>query len=81
MTEVAETLQNVYYDTAASFLLYKPEIFPIAASFLGHKILFGTDYPLMGPKRFLERVRATGLSAENLSNILGENARRLLCLT
>ncbi len=78
MTEVAATLQNVYYDTAASFLLYKPEIFPLFAGLLGQKLLFGSDYPLVGPKRFLERVRATGLSDEQLHNILGQNARRLL---
>jgi uncharacterized protein len=81
MTEVAHTLRNVYYDTAASFLLYRPEIFSLAASLLGHKILFGTDYPLVNTKRFLERVRDTGLSDDQLANILGENARGLLCLT
>ena len=80
MPEVADTMRNVFYDTAASFLVYRPEIFPVAARFLSHKILFGTDFPLVGQKRFLDRVRAAGLSPEQLNGILSGNARRVLCL-
>lgn len=80
MPEVARTLQNVYYDTAATFLLYRPEVFPIAAQFLGHKILFGTDFPLVNMKRYLERVRKAGLPPEIAAQILGDNARQVLKL-
>ncbi len=40
-------LQNVYYDTAASPLLYDISVFRKIIEIVGaHKILFGSDYPL-----------------------------------
>lgn len=79
MPEVREALRNVYYDTAASTYLYSFDIFPLAARLVGSdRILWGTDYPLLSQARFLQRVRASGLSTEDLDLVLGENARRLL---
>lgn len=81
LPEVAEALRNVYYDTAASTYLYRPAIFPLAAQAAGvAKILWGSDYPLLSPRRFLAKVRASGLDDSALAAILGENARRLLRL-
>ncbi|HEY0862575.1 MAG TPA: amidohydrolase family protein [Lacunisphaera sp.] len=37
-------LRNVYYDTAASPLLYGPEVWPKAPT---DRVLFGSDYPLI----------------------------------
>jgi uncharacterized protein len=80
MPELRRTLARVYYDTAASPYLYDDAIFALLAPLVGDKILWATDYPLLGPKRFLERVRAAGLSADSLDKILGGNAARLLHL-
>jgi uncharacterized protein len=81
MPEVGEALNNVYYDTAASSFLYKPDVFRLAAEIVGHeRILWGTDYPLLSQQKFLARVRSTELSEAALSAILGGNAARLLRL-
>ncbi len=78
MPEVRQTLANVYYDTAASLYLYDRTIFPLAETLCRDKILFATDYPLIGQQRFLHHVRASGLSSGALEQILGANAERLL---
>jgi len=81
MPEVWRTLANVYYDTAASLYLYDDAVFRLAAGLAGSKVLFGSDYPLIHPKRFLQRVRASGLEGEALAGVLGGNAARLLGLS
>ncbi len=81
MPEVRRALARVYYDTAASLYLYDDAVFRVAASVVGSKILFGTDYPLIEPGRFLARIRATGLASDVLAGILGGNAERLLGLS
>ncbi len=81
MPEVAAVLANVYYDTAAGPFLYRPAVFRTVAAAAGTaKILFGTDYPLLGQRRFLAHVRQAGLDAESLVAVLGGNAARLLGL-
>jgi len=79
MPEVRRVLSNVYYDTAASLYLYQDDIFPLAARIAPHKVLFATDYPLIGQGRFLSHVRCVGLGASDLAAVLGGNARRILC--
>ncbi len=55
--EVSATLKNVYFDTAASPYLYRPEIYRLAAEIVGpEKILFGSDYPLLPPSRYLKEM-------------------------
>ncbi len=79
--EVREVLQNVWFDTAASPFLYRPEIHRIAAEIIGfEKILFGSDYPLLGPRRYLDEIKQAGLSAEATGGIMGLNAVRVLRL-
>jgi predicted TIM-barrel fold metal-dependent hydrolase len=81
MPEVREALRNVYYDSAASSFLYHPKVFSVATRLVGaDRILWGTDYPLLSQAKFLERVRACGLSAEEEAAMLGGNAQRLLKL-
>jgi uncharacterized protein len=49
-----EVLTNVYYDTAAVPYLYRPDVYSIGADIAGtHKLLFGSDYPLISPGRYL----------------------------
>ena len=79
MPEVKKAFANVYFDTAATPLLYVPDIFYYATKILGNdKVLFGSDYPLLSQKRILAQIEYVDLSDEDKANILGENAARLL---
>lgn len=79
MPEVREALENVYYDTAASPFLYRPEIYRHVAQLVGAgKILFGSDYPVLPAGRLLREIDAAGLPAADRAGILSGNARRLL---
>lgn len=79
MPKLVHTLENVYYDTAASPFVYRDRIFDAAVRIAPDKLLFGTDYPLIPHDKFLRRVRALGLPTSLERNLLGENARRILC--
>jgi len=79
--EIKEHLTHVYFDTAATPFLYDPKIYPVAIQILGpHKILFGSDYPLIHPQRYFNEIQSTGLSKEDIQGICGLNAARLLKL-
>ena len=81
MPEVAEALANVFFDTAATVFLYKPEIFEQVSHIIGSdKILFGTDYPLMHQNRVIAQIQSSKLLEEDRAKILGANAQKLLCL-
>ncbi len=90
MPEVRAACKNIYYDTAASPLLYQASVFPITAQLVGTgKILFGTDFPLICfPDRqvepefetFLEHVEQSGLTPSQLTDVLGANVARLFRL-
>jgi uncharacterized protein len=81
MPEVPEVIKNVYFDTAASPFLYRPEVFAVAAGLVGaDKILFATDYPLIRHRRLLKQVEASGLDPAAQQAILGGNAARMLGL-
>lgn len=79
MPEVASALANTFFDTAATPFLYQPEIFRHIADIAGaDKILFGSDYPLMSPRRVVAEIKSLGFPKETEAMILGGNARRLL---
>lgn len=81
MPEVASALQNVFFDTAATPFLYRPEIFRYIAEIAGvDKILFGTDYPLMPQNRVMKQLRSLDMGVDAEKLILGDNAKRLLGL-
>ena len=81
MPEVAETLRNVYFDSAASPFLYTPNVFTNAINLVGpDKVLFGTDYPLISHKRLLAQVETQALDPETKAAVLGGNAGKLLGL-
>lgn len=79
---------NLYFDTAASPLLYDSGVFRDAVDRVGpDKIIYGSDYPLMlhprvsrepGFKRFLGEIAAAKLNADESALILGSNIRGLL---
>ena len=79
MPEVATSLPNVYFDSAASPFLYRPGVYSTVAGLVGaDRILFASDYPLMPHRRPLSEINSAPLSGENRRLILGENAARLL---
>jgi len=81
MPEVAEALTNVFFDTAATVFLYKPEIFEQMNHIIGSdRILFGSDYPLIHQNRVLAQIQAAQLPEGDKARILGANAQKLLCL-
>lgn len=79
MPEVHQAASRVWYDSAASLYLYRPEIFTLVARIAGpEKILWASDYPLLGQRRMLDYVRASGLTEAELTLALGANAATLL---
>ena len=81
MPEVRESLRNVYFDTAASPFLYTRDVFAACAALVGaERILLGSDYGLLRPRRLIKQARESGLGAGELAAVLGGNAARLLGL-
>ena len=80
-------LKNVWYDTAASPLMYGPEVWTQAvAAGHGDRVLFGSDYPLIlypsaetAPSfaGFLHEAKSAGMPETQTAAILGGNAARL----
>ena len=71
----------MYFDTAASPLIYQPSVFESVADILGAKrILLGTDYPLLPQRRLLNQVAESNLTTAQKESILGGNAKELLGL-
>lgn len=91
MPKVGRVLKNVWYDTAASPLLYPTaKIFATALHCVDSgKILYGSDYPLrLYPRRqtapdfspFIEEIEQLKLPPDAADNIMGLNAARLFGL-
>lgn len=79
MPDVAEALSNVFYDTAATSLLYRPQIFKQVSEIIGSdRILLGSDYPLVAQGRTIGQIRSLQLTEEDKTKILGANAQELL---
>ena len=55
-----------------------PEVIQYCNSVIPHKFLFGSDYPLMSPDRWLEEFAVLELKDEVRAKVLYENAARLL---
>lgn len=81
-TRLRKILRNVYYDTAASPLLYNMSIFKKMVELVGiEKLLFGSDYPLrIYPRsqktpdiqRFIQSIRSeSGLNESEMESLLG----------
>lgn len=80
--EVQAALANVWFDTAASPYLYRPDIYRHAMALAGpDKVLFGSDYPLLKPKRYFDEMQQAGLSQAQSAQICGANLAALLKLS
>jgi len=73
MPSARAALTNVWYDTAASPLLYDDQIFSLVTRWAPTKVIFGTDYPLLTQRRFLDRVLSLDIPAEKLQAMLAAN--------
>lgn len=81
--EVAERIagRSVYLDTAYTFGFIKEDVFMRILNKHGtDHILFGTDSPWSGQKESLDYLRKLPLAKEDLEQILGRNAQRLIGL-
>lgn len=88
--DVRNDLTNVVYDTAASPLIYDDRIWRTVLDIVpAGKVMFGSDYPLMlypktesepGWRGILAEIDRTGLNAVEKTQLLAENAARLLRL-
>lgn len=79
--EADEVLRHVYYDTAAGPYLYKPAIYRRFAEIVGSdRLVFGSDYPLLGLPRYREDMETAGFTAAQADAALGDNLARLLGL-
>ena len=82
MPEVKQAIKNVYFDTAASPLLYSPQIYGQVIRLAGaDRILFGSDYPLLEQGRVITEIASLDLPQETKNQILAGNAQRLLGIT
>ncbi|HSH08876.1 MAG TPA: amidohydrolase family protein [Oceanipulchritudo sp.] len=80
---VRKALDNVWFDSAASPLLYRPEIWRIVHDLVGpSRMLFGSDFPLLlypskeqhpGWQRLLAEVASSGLGEDALAALLRDN--------
>jgi uncharacterized protein len=77
--EVSQSLANIWLDTAAGPFLYGPRAYALAVEFLGpHKLLLGSDHPLLPVSRYLLELEQAGLAPEELRQVLGRAALDLI---
>lgn len=80
--QVRAQCANVAYDSAASTYLYDFAVFPALERIVGpEKLIFASDWPVLGQSRYLSRVRAAGLPDDQLRALLHDNAARIYGLT
>lgn len=81
MPEVARVTRNVVYDSAATTYLYRFPVFRTAIELAGvRRVLFASDYPVLGQGRLRKRVERLALADDTWRMIAGENAVRFFQL-
>src|SRR3954470_7731773 len=81
MLSVALHKANVYFDLSGwSPKYFSPALIQYANTLLQNKVLFGTDFPVISPERWLADFEAAPFRDEVRPKILLENARRVLGL-
>lgn len=72
---------NVYIDTSAYLpKYYPPQLVQFLRTHGRHKVLFGTNFPMLGFERCMEQVRELELSDKVAADFLGGNAARVFKL-
>jgi predicted TIM-barrel fold metal-dependent hydrolase len=74
MPEVRAAIESLFFDTAAVSLLYDDESVARLVALAGaNRVLFGSDYPLLSPRRQLQRITAL-LPGDSAQAVCGGNA-------
>lgn len=72
---------NVFIDLSGwSPRYFQPQIILYANGQLKHKMLFGSDFPLIRPDKWIDAARQVGFKDDVLPGIMKDNAARLLGL-
>jgi predicted TIM-barrel fold metal-dependent hydrolase len=78
---IAMHKENVYIDLSGwSPKYFQPLLITYMTRMIPHKFLFGTDYPMLSPQRWLQDFENLKVSPEVRSMVLRDNATRLLQL-
>lgn len=78
MPEVRLATANVAYDSAATSFLYDSSIFRRIIDLVGvEKVVFGSDWPVLGQAKLIDRIRGLDLTGDELAAVLGGNAARI----
>jgi predicted TIM-barrel fold metal-dependent hydrolase len=78
---IATHKANVYIDLSGwSPKYFPPQLVRAAGGLLKHKVLFGSDFPLITPDRWLRDFDALDLKPEVRPLVLKDNAARVLGL-
>jgi uncharacterized protein len=81
MIALARKYENVYIDTSAyTVRRYPDELVDYMRAGGRHKVLFGTNWPMIAPARALEGLDELALDDEARELFLGGNARRVFSL-
>jgi len=79
MPEVNNQFKNFYYDTAATPFLYRDKIYKLALEIVGEeRIIFGSDFPLLRFKKYLNSIKHEVPEINAQQKILGGNITRIL---
>ena len=74
--------ENVFIDLSGwSPKYFAPQIIQYANTQLRHKMMFGSDFPLIHPLKWIEAAKSVGFKDEVLPLIMKDNAARLLGLS
>ena len=81
MPEMREAMERTFVDSAATGLLYGPDVAARVIDLIGaKKVLFGSDFPLVSQQDALQALRDSPMPNDARGQIEGENARELLRL-
>lgn len=81
MVAVCRRHPNVYIDTSAyTVRRYPPELVRYMARDRHHRVLFGTDYPMITPERALRGLEELGLDDAARTAFLSGNARKVFAI-
>jgi predicted TIM-barrel fold metal-dependent hydrolase len=80
MPEVRALTGTLYYDTGAAGYLYEPAALAHAATIAPGRLLFGSDYPVIGMRRMVDFALSAGLDEASQAALMGGSAARLFGL-
>jgi predicted TIM-barrel fold metal-dependent hydrolase len=79
MTSVGPAFEDLYFDTAGVLFLYGEAAYgQVIEQTVPERVLFGSDFPLIGAARQLEAIRRNVTEPRTQALVLGGNAARLL---